>query len=114
MHELSIAEGVFDIVRQYVPPDEARGVRSVRMKIGALAGVVPDSLEFCFHAIIQGTSLEGAALDIERIPLVLDCRACGLRSNGELSMFVCPSCGSGNVAVASGLELQVTEIELED
>lgn len=114
MHELSIAEGILDIVRQYLPEGDHKGVKAVRMKVGTLAGVVPDSLEFCFSAIIQGTSLQGATLEIEHIPLVVECRQCKARSESELSMFVCPSCGDGKVTVISGQELQVTEIELEE
>ena len=114
MHELSIAEGVLDIVRQYVPERETRGVKIIKMKIGTLAGVVPDSLEFCFSAIIQGTSLQGAVLEIERVPLVLECRECHVRSQVDIGTFLCPACGGISVAVMSGEELQVTEIELEE
>ncbi len=114
MHELSIAESVLDIVRQYVPGEKAGAVKSVKMKVGTLAGVVTDSLEFCFNAIIQGTPLQGAALEIERIPLVLECHNCGLSSEHDVGSFLCPGCGSGSVAVKSGQELQVTEIELEE
>ena len=33
-----------------------------------MAGVMPDSLEFCFTAITQGTPAEGAVLEIETRP----------------------------------------------
>ena len=50
MHELGVAQEILDIVRRYVPDTEAARVRDVRVRVGELAGVVADSLEFCFSA----------------------------------------------------------------
>ncbi|MBX2991047.1 MAG: hydrogenase maturation nickel metallochaperone HypA [Bacteroidetes bacterium] len=57
MHELSIAESIVDIIRQYFEEKELPRVYDVSVKIGALAGVVPDSLEFSFAAITADTPL---------------------------------------------------------
>ena len=51
MHELSIAQSIVEIVQQYVPNGETRPVKSVNLKVGEMAGVVPESLDFCFGAI---------------------------------------------------------------
>jgi hydrogenase nickel incorporation protein HypA/HybF len=68
MHELGLAGGIFDLVRQHVPVSQAALVRVVRLRIGALAGVVPESLQFCFDAIVAGTPYGSASLQIERLP----------------------------------------------
>ena len=112
MHELSIAQSLLEIVRQHVPPAEWGEVRVVRLKIGALAGVVPDSLEFSFTALTAGTPLSGARLDILHVPFVMRCRACSATSSEQLGIAVCPSCGSSDTETISGTELQLTEIEL--
>lgn len=114
MHELSIAQSILEIVEHHLPPGKNAGVKSVRLKIGDLAAVVPDSLEFCFSAITIGGPLEGARLDIEHIPVMGECRNCGERSIVKDDIFVCPFCRSGNLAIVTGRELQVTEIELFD
>lgn len=114
MHELSLAHNVLEIVQQYVPPEDAHTVKTVRMKIGELSGVVVESLEFCFEAITTGTSLHGARLDVEQIPLRSECRQCATLFRVEQNNFRCPSCGSSNLTIVSGRELQVTEIELND
>jgi hydrogenase nickel incorporation protein HypA/HybF len=114
MHELSIAQNILDIVRQSLPAGETRRVLSVKLKIGDLAGVVTDSLEFCFAAITADTSLDGTRLDIEHVPVLAECKNCGERSAVEDHTFACPSCRSGNLAIVTGRELQVTEIELFD
>lgn len=67
MHELSLATGILDIVRQYVPIERAQAVRSVRVRVGDLAGVVPDSLAWCFSAIASDTPYARAFLAIDPV-----------------------------------------------
>ncbi|HET6272605.1 MAG TPA: hydrogenase maturation nickel metallochaperone HypA [Bacteroidota bacterium] len=114
MHEMSIAESIIEIVQQHLPKDEGCKVRSVTLRVGALAGVVPESLEFCFTALTTDTPLEGARLTIGRVPLTVTCRACSVTSEIDLESFVCPACKNSNIEVLSGMELQVTEIETDD
>lgn len=114
MHELSIAQNILDIVRQYLPSDGPQQVRTVKVRIGDMAGVVPDSLEFCFKAITGATSLEGAELVIEHIPVVIRCTQCGKEHSFEHQAFYCPFCNSADVRMLSGNELSVVEIEVAD
>jgi hydrogenase nickel incorporation protein HypA/HybF len=114
MHELSIAQNIVEIVQQNIPPGDGRNVTSVRMKVGRLSGIVVDSLEFCFDAIINNTFLQGAKLEIESVPVVLHCKQCGTDTTVEGSIFTCPECGSIDIQLISGTELQVVEIELAD
>jgi hydrogenase nickel incorporation protein HypA/HybF len=65
MHELGCAEGIFEIVRRYVPLPQAPAVREVRVRVGDGAGVLADSLAFCFEAIVAGTPWASARLLIE-------------------------------------------------
>src|SRR5512139_929740 len=114
MHELSIAQGIVDIIRQYVPAEQATDVRRVRIRVGHMAGIVPDSLDFCFGAIVNGTPLAQTRLDIEETPVRSQCADCGETSAVEGSAFVCPGCGSKEIKIISGTELQVMDIELSD
>ncbi len=112
MHELSIAQNIVEIVERNLPPGDHRTVRVVRLTVGEMAGVVVDSLEFCFNAITAGTYLDGTALEIVHIPIAASCEACGKAFAVQDSMFRCPDCGSLNVVLTAGQELQVKEIEL--
>jgi len=114
MHELSIAQDILEIVNQYVAPGQMNAVRSVKLKLGKLSGVVPDSLEFCFGAIVSDTPLEQASLDIEQVPTRADCPECGNSFLIEDPVFFCSRCGSSAIRVVSGTELQVVAIELAD
>lgn len=65
MHELSITRNVVAIVSERAV---GQRVTRVRLEIGRLSAVVPDSIRFCFDICAQGTPLEGAELEIVERP----------------------------------------------
>jgi hydrogenase nickel incorporation protein HypA/HybF len=112
MHELSIAQNIVELVRQHVNPADAKNVAAIRLKVGAVAGVAADSLEFSFHAITADTPLKNTRLEIEHIPFRVECLKCGVVSENETGIVVCDTCGSPDAKVLSGTELDMTEIEI--
>jgi hydrogenase nickel incorporation protein HypA/HybF len=98
MHELAITEGVVEAVTARLP--DAR-ITCVRLEIGALSGVVADSVRFCFDLATEGTSLDGACLEISESPARCRCRTCGSDFEPDRLILLCP-CGSADVAVLSG------------
>ncbi len=115
MHELSLAEGMLDIARDELARHGCRRLRRLRVEVGAISGVVVDSLVFGFETLVAGTEHEGARLDVVRVPLRLRCGICGTEFDGEDvagSLTPCPSCGEvfGH-GVLAGKELRVTWIE---
>lgn len=114
MHELSIAQEILFITRQNVPREELRNIRSINVKIGDMAGIVPDSLEFSYLAITSGTEMENSKLVIQRVPFVLNCNSCKKTSTNEIGIRICSHCGSADTEVLSGLEMQVVDIELNE
>lgn len=109
MHELGITEGVVAAVTERLP--DAR-VTCVRLEIGALSGVVADSVRFCFDLVTEGTNLEGARLEISQPTARCSCRACGAEFEPDGPIVLC-GCGSANVAVLAGDELTITSVEVE-
>ena len=67
MHELGIAQSIVDIVRAYVPPEKDERVREVRVRVGNDAGVLVESLEFCFDVALAGTPYRSAVLAVDRV-----------------------------------------------
>ena len=114
MHELSVAQSIVEIIQQHVPESERECVTAVRLKIGACAGIVPDSLEFSFQAITAESSLRQAKLEIETIPFRIYCHACKSTSENETGLVVCSHCGSMDTKILSGAEMHITEIELSE
>jgi hydrogenase nickel incorporation protein HypA/HybF len=114
MHELSIAQEVVSIVLKHLPTDTEPSVKAVKMRIGKMTNVLPDSLQFCFESLIAGTAMEGARLEIEHVPVGLHCEDCDAVMTIDGFTFSCPACGGNNVLMVSGQELNVVEIELND
>ena len=111
MHEMSITQGIIDISEKYAG---GRRVLSVDVEIGELSSVVPDAIEFCFEACSQGTLLEGARINIIRIPGRGQCLDCGGDSPLSSLFDACQRCGGYRVKVVSGEEMRVREIEVDE
>jgi hydrogenase nickel incorporation protein HypA/HybF len=114
MHELSIAQNILDIIGEHISGEQRGQIKSIKLKVGEQAGVVPESLEFCFNSLIDGTSLHGAVLEIERVPFMVKCSSCGRSSISESGILFCSVCGGSDVVLISGNELQITAIEVLD
>jgi hydrogenase nickel incorporation protein HypA/HybF len=114
MHELGIAQNILEIVQQSVTKEQAPAVRWIRIRVGQLSGVVPDSLEFCFQAIVSDTPMQRAGLAIEQMPTVFRCKKCGYRFQVNDLEYLCQECKSPDLEILSGRELDIIEIELEE
>ena len=108
MHELAIAEGLVDAVTRRLPGTK---IAEVRLEIGALSGVVADSLRFCFDLATEGTTLEGAQLQITEPGIRCECRTCGEEFAPDGPILLCP-CGSADVTVLSGQQLTITSVKV--
>ncbi len=108
MHELAITQSVVDAV---LDKTGDRRVTTVRLKVGRLAGVVPESMRFCFDLVTAGTTLQGAALEIDEPPGRAHCRSCGEDFGMQDLLPLCP-CGSADVDIVAGRELLVTSVEV--
>lgn len=108
MHELAIAESVVSSVLERTGDQH---VSVVRLRVGRLAGVVPDALMFCFELATAGTDLEGATLEIEEVHGRAHCRTCEDDFTLADAFLLC-DCGSADVQLLSGRELSVTSVEV--
>lgn len=121
MHELSIAEGIIEILERQIKSirDKALStntgrVKAIKLKIGEMSGVVPDALKFSFEIASKGTIAEGAELYIEHVPLTAFCSDCSESFHIKGYCFECSRCGGTNFKVITGRELLIEEIEVED
>ena len=113
MHEMSIAQSLIDIIHEEMAKNNASILRTVRLNVGEMSAVVPDSLEFCFSILTAKTPLEGVRLIMDIIPLKGYCRECKETFKIENFLFVCPSCGNGQVETIEGKDLSIVEMEVE-
>ncbi|MGW7356861.1 hydrogenase maturation nickel metallochaperone HypA/HybF [Streptomyces sp. NPDC054802] len=115
MHELSIAAAVVDTAARTARTHGATAVEAVRLRIGELAGVVPDALRFSFELAADGTALAGAELIIDDVSALAACDGCRAEfAVGCPPHLWCPACDRPADRLLAGRELEVTEVRLPD
>ena len=115
MHELSIIASIVDTVTESVAAYKGARVVEVRLRVGALASVVEDSLQFCFGIATEGTALAGSRLVVKTLPVVMHCAGCDadVELDGVQS-FRCPRCGEPCFDLRQGRELEIEAIEIDE
>jgi hydrogenase nickel incorporation protein HypA/HybF len=108
MHELAIAQGIIDSVTTKLPDAQ---ITLVNLEIGALSGVVADSLLFCFDLAAEGTALAGARLEISEPASRCYCRDCQREFSPDGPIPLC-DCGSADVKVLAGEELRILSVRV--
>ena len=114
MHEMSIAVGIVEGLTEELANEEGE-ISSVRLRIGALSGVVPEALEFSWDIACRETRLEGSALDIEYIEAGIWCDQCEREQTLPSSnLMLCPVCDTPALQVTAGRELEIHSVEMID
>ena len=113
MHEMSLAEEVLQLVEDSAQSNGFVRVKTLWLEIGALACVEVEALRFCFEAVVKGSLLEGAQLVIAETEGQGWCRGCAQTVALKQRYEACPQCGAYQVDATGGLELRVTELEVE-
>ena len=115
MHELSIALSIVEVAWEECAQRGGARLRAVHLRIGPLAGIVPDALRFSWVAACAETPLEGSQLLIEQVPLKIHCPACQAQHQlGRIYPLRCPACGADQVDIVQGKELEVVALEVEE
>jgi hydrogenase nickel incorporation protein HypA/HybF len=112
MHEMSIALAVVGQVEEAARARGGEAVESVALRVGELAGVVPDALQFSFGLACEGTVLAGARLMTEHVPGRARCGPCDGAEwpTGMPPELCCPDCGRPAEGLVSGRELEIADV----
>lgn len=110
MHELSLCQAIAGVVRPYA---DGRHVDVVRVRIGALRQVVPESLSFCWSMLRDYEDMPDAELECEFVTAQVRCRSCAQESTitSQWSLL-CPHCETADVEVLCGDEFLVTSLDV--
>jgi hydrogenase nickel incorporation protein HypA/HybF len=111
VHEYSIVQALLARVEEQVRARSAVAVRRLSVRIGELSGVEPHLLASAYEVFRERTVCDGAALDVERVPAVWACSACGapIARGGPLA---CRACGAPG-RLTQGDEILLARIEME-
>ena len=113
MHELSIVASLFEIMEEKALEKGSKKIISVKLQIGKLSGVVPEFLITAFDMYKKDTIAHNAELEIEEVPLTIQCKTCGKTMTRDDFVYICLHCGSQDLKTLTGKELFLEKMELE-
>ncbi len=105
-----MCQAIAGLVKPYA---DGRHIDIVRVKIGALRQVVPESLTFCWTLVRDYEDMPDAELELEFVTAEVQCRSCGQHSMITSQWcLLCPQCESADVEVLHGDEFLVTSLDV--
>jgi len=113
VHEVGITRSIVEIAEKHARAQGTPRVKTITVEIGALSGVVPEAVEFCFEAVSRDTLLETARLIIERLPGRGRCQQCEAETEIDRFTFACPKCEAFALETIQGEELRIKEMEVD-
>ncbi len=112
MHEAALAENILNIAFEAAQKNHAAKIFKIGLRLGEMAGVEVEALNFSFDVLKKNPPAEDAKLVIERVPITAACNSCGKIFRLERYNFFCPEC-DGVLILKSGRELLVDFVDCE-
>jgi hydrogenase nickel incorporation protein HypA/HybF len=112
LHEISIMQSALDAALEQARQAQASRIYVIRLRIGALSGVVAEALQFAFQALAPGTLAEQAELAIEHVPARFWCPACAREFEAGDFFAECPDCQRPSAELRAGRELEIASLEV--
>ncbi len=113
MHEMSLCEGVLQVLEQNARSQGYARVKTVWLEIGGLSGVEPEAMRFSFDVVTRGSLADGAKLEIVALAGEAWCMPCAKTVTVQQRYDACPDCGSYQLQVTAGDEMRIKELEVE-
>jgi len=113
MHEMALCVSIMEIVEDEARRRSFSNVRTVCLELGALSGVAPEAMKFCFSVVAARTVADGAALEIVESPGLAWCMACSTSVEIARRCEPCPCCGSYQLQVTAGEQMRLRELEID-
>ena len=113
MHELAIVRSLLESAESEARERGAAAITGVCCRLGVLRQVDPQSLSEAFEIARAVTLAARAELNVRVVGMTLDCRHCGGRAELPTWGFECPGCGSTDVRLSGGDELELVSLDVE-
>jgi hydrogenase nickel incorporation protein HypA/HybF len=112
MHEMSLCEGMRNVIEDQARAHNVTKVTRVRVEIGRFAGVETDALQFAFDVVMRGSVAEGATLVTLDLPGKALCYDCMKEVEIQERLDPCPDCGGGKLMPQGGDEMRIKDLEV--
>lgn len=113
MHEMSLCEGVLQVLESESKKAGFSKVISVWLEIGELSTAEPDAMLFSFEVVTRNTLADGATLNIIRTKGAAWCMHCAKSVEIKQRFDECPDCGGYQLQVTAGDEMKIKELEVD-
>lgn len=110
MHELGVVIEVIKTVEIFADQNNLTKIDKIVLQIGELSAMIPEYVEACYPAAVDGTSLEETKLEIEILPGNGLCSQCNQVFHLTEQKKKCSYCQSMEWEVLSGREFMIKEI----
>lgn len=112
MHEMSLCEGLRQIIEDQARAHQVDRISRVRLEIGRFAGVEEAALRFAFDVVMRGSAAEGAELVTIDLPGRALCYDCMVEVEIDNRLDPCPRCGGGKLMPQGGDEMRIKDLEV--
>ncbi len=113
MQEVSLTQGMLDIILEEAAKNGARRVTQVDIVLGEMSGAVDHCIQFNFEYLSKNTPAEGAKLNFHNVAKKARCLDCGHNFCPSGTLWQCDKCTSSKLEIVSGSELYIKSIEVE-
>ena len=110
MHEMGITSAILETAFDAAREEGDTRITEIHVSVGELTEIVDFALHLAFDSLTPGTMAEGAELVVTYIPPRSKCNACGAEYGHDRFEVLCPECGSMDVQLLQGRELQIDNI----
>ncbi len=114
MHEGHFTEQVVEAILKELEPHKGSRIKKVSVSVGEMMHLVPESVMQHYELLTQGTRLQGVALELKEVPVMIQCRSCGQTGPVEdHHVLMCGHCDSRDVHILSGNKVVIESLQLE-
>jgi hydrogenase nickel incorporation protein HypA/HybF len=114
VHEFSLIEEIHRMVAATADEHRLQSVARVKLRVGRLAGVSCEALEYAWSFVRGGDERTAQALlEITHIDGQGRCAACGFTGAVVDTLRICPACGAPGLRFTAGEEFLLAEISGE-
>jgi len=113
MHEMSVVSNITKIALETAKENKLKVINKIKITVGNQHHLAPDLMEYAFIFFSKDTIAEGALLIIEKLPIIMICLDCKKEFKVQNQVYICPECSSVQLAMKSGRELIIENIEGE-
>ncbi len=113
MHEYSISKNIMDTLIELKKKYPDKIITKVTIVAGKFQQIVPESLFFYLDILKKDTEFLNTEFVFKENPIKIRCNKCNKISEIEEFNILCPVCGSTEIQILSGNELQIESIEIK-